>query len=48
MRITLILLSLLSLIHAAPTGFLERKGNKLFLGGKEYRAIGVNLSLIHI
>jgi hypothetical protein len=34
-------------LSAAPTGFVTRQGSKLFLDGKEYRAIGVNIPHLH-
>src|SRR5512133_3346601 len=32
---------------AAPAGFLTRQGSRLFLDGREYRAIGANIPHLH-
>jgi hypothetical protein len=47
MRPILVLLGALAVLTAAPTGFIDKRGNKLFLNGKEYRAIGVNMPNLH-
>lgn len=47
--LTLLSMALLpgKVAHAADTGFVEARGSKLYLDGKEYRAVGVNVPNLH-
>lgn len=47
MKNIIMIAAVTSLLAASPAGFLSKQGAKLYLNGREYRAMGVNMPNLH-